>query len=166
VISPGPCTPDTAGCSLDVVRRLSHEIPILGVCLGHQAIVQSFGGNVVCANEPVHGRSTQIQHIQLGIFADIPTPFTVGRYHSLIAESETLPDCLKATATTADGIVMAVAHRELPVVGVQFHPESILTQHGYAILGNFLDLAGCKRNNPIAVNAGQGHVSDQLGKAN
>ena len=143
VISPGPCTPDEAGCSLNVIEHLAYEIPILGVCLGHQAIVQSFGGSVVCANEPVHGRSTQIRHDEAGIFEGLPTPMTVGRYHSLIAEPDSLPACLNVTATTTDGIVMAVTHQELPVFGLQFHPESILTQHGYSMLGNFLKIAKC-----------------------
>ena len=155
VISPGPCTPDQAGISLEVVKRFAGTIPILGVCLGHQAIVQVFGGNVVCANEPIHGRSTQIEHDQSDIFTGIPTPLTVGRYHSLIAEPGSLPDCLQVTAKTNEGILMAVSHREWPVVGVQFHPESILTEHGYKILTNFLEIAGCKRDLPNGTKAGK-----------
>ena len=152
VISPGPCSPDQAGCSLNVVQQLAYEIPILGVCLGHQAIVQSFGGNIVCAGEPVHGRSTRIRHNETGVFEGLPTPLTVGRYHSLVAAPDSLPDCLRVTATTDDGIVLAVSHRELPVVGLQFHPESILTEHGYAMLDNFLKIAGCERRTVVPKN--------------
>jgi anthranilate synthase component 2 len=142
VISPGPCTPNEAGNSLDVVGALGHEIPILGVCLGHQAIIQSYGGKVVSASSPIHGRSTRITHDGEGIFQDVPSSFAVGRYHSLVGERATLPDCLQVTASTENGLVMAVRHREHPVVGVQFHPESILTEHGYLLLSNFAKLAG------------------------
>lgn len=142
VISPGPCTPDQAGCSLKVVSQLSGRIPILGVCLGHQAIVQAFGGKVITAPAPIHGRSTQIQHGQASIFSDIPSPMAVGRYHSLIADPQTLPEDLVTTASTLDGIIMAVSHREHTTIGVQFHPESILTEHGYRLIRNFAELAG------------------------
>lgn len=142
VISPGPCTPNEAGCSLDVVEEFGAQIPILGVCLGHQAIIQSFGGEIIRAPAPIHGRSTMISHRGTGVFHELPTPFTVGRYHSLIGARNSLPDCLEVTAETADGLVMAVVHREYPVVGLQFHPESILTEHGHRILRNFSQLAG------------------------
>ena len=142
VISPGPCTPDEAGCSLEVVKELGSQFPILGVCLGHQAIIQSFGGEIVRAPTPIHGRSTLISHHKAGVFCDLPTPFTVGRYHSLIASRDSLPDCLNITAETTDGIIMAVEHCEYPIVGLQFHPESILTEHGHQLLRNFAQLSG------------------------
>ncbi|MDB4777989.1 aminodeoxychorismate/anthranilate synthase component II [bacterium] len=142
VISPGPCTPNEAGCSLEVVRKLGHLIPTLGVCLGHQVIIQVFGGDVVPAPAPIHGRSTSISHVQKAVFENVPSPFTVGRYHSLIGDSASIPSCLSVTAETSEGIVMAVSHREHPIVGLQFHPESILTEHGYLLLRNFAQLAG------------------------
>lgn len=142
VISPGPCTSDEAGCSLEVVRELGPKVPILGVCLGHQAIIQSFGGEIVRAPSPIHGRSTLISHDRSGVFDGLPTPFTVGRYHSLVGTKDSLPDSLEITAETHDGIIMAVAHRELPIIGLQFHPESILTEHGHHLLSNFASLAG------------------------
>jgi anthranilate synthase/aminodeoxychorismate synthase-like glutamine amidotransferase len=142
VLSPGPCTPTEAGCSLEVVRELTGEIPILGVCLGHQTIAAALGGKVVQAKEPVHGRASQVQHQGKGVFAGLPNPLTVGRYHSLVVEEKSLPPELAVTARTADGTVMALAHRQHPVVGVQFHPESILTRGGYELLANFLRLAG------------------------
>ncbi|MBL8829681.1 MAG: aminodeoxychorismate/anthranilate synthase component II [Planctomycetaceae bacterium] len=149
VISPGPCTPNEAGCSLEVVAQLAGEIPILGVCLGHQAIGQAFGARVVRAAQPMHGRTSNIEHADTGIFRDVPSPLTVSRYHSLILERATLPDCMQITATTADGTIMAIQHRDLPVYGVQFHPESILTECGHAMLANFLQLAGLERRAPI-----------------
>jgi anthranilate synthase component 2 len=149
VISPGPCTPDEAGCSLEVVRQLAGEFPILGVCLGHQAIGQAFGARVIRAPSPMHGRTSKIEHDGTGIFRGVPSPLTVCRYHSLILERATLPDCLQVTATTHDGTIMAVEHRELPVYGVQFHPESILTEHGHGVLANFLNLAGLESRVPI-----------------
>lgn len=142
VISPGPCTPDEAGCSLDIVRELGPRIPILGVCLGHQAIIQSLGGEIGKAPTPIHGRSTSISHNRSGVFENLPNPFTVGRYHSLVGIKNSLPACLEVSAETSDGIIMAVAHRKLPIVGLQFHPESILTEHGHQLLGNFAMLAG------------------------
>lgn len=143
VLSPGPCTPREAGCSLEVVRQFYRTIPFLGVCLGHQAIAQALGGTVLRGESPFHGRASSIVHNQNGLFAGIPSPLTVGRYHSLVVEPDSLPDELQATAwTTDEATLMALSHRTLPVVGVQFHPESILTQHGYAILKNFLRLAG------------------------
>ena len=148
VISPGPCTPNESGCCLDVVAQLGDRIPILGVCLGHQAIIQSFGGIIENADQPIHGRSTQVDHNADGIFRNVPTPFTVGRYHSLIANSNSLPECLTVSAQTSDGIIMAVAHRQRPIFGVQFHPESILTEHGYLLLRNFVELAGISSGLP------------------
>ncbi|HEX4128767.1 MAG TPA: aminodeoxychorismate/anthranilate synthase component II [Pirellulales bacterium] len=141
VLSPGPCTPNEAGCSLDVVRRLHREIPMLGVCLGHQTVAQALGGRVVRAAEPMHGRASPVFHDRRGIFTDLPNPLAAGRYHSLVVDPATLPEALRVTARTADGVVMAIEHREAPVVGVQFHPESILTDHGYELLVNFLRLA-------------------------
>ena len=142
VLSPGPCTPAEAGCSVPLVRQLSGRIPILGVCLGHQAIGAALGGRIVRAAAPMHGRTSAIEHTGRGLFAGLPNPLTVGRYHSLVVEPESLPSELEATAHTADGTIMALAHRRWPVCGVQFHPESILTEGGYAILANFLRLAG------------------------
>ena len=136
IVSPGPCTPDDAGISLEAVRRFPQaRIPTLGVCLGHQALVQAWGGQVV-THHPVHGKTTVIQHDGRTIFAGLPNPLQVGRYHSLIAKAE-LPDVLECSAS-AEGIVMAVRHRELPAEGVQFHPESVLTDEGRALLANFL----------------------------
>jgi anthranilate synthase/aminodeoxychorismate synthase-like glutamine amidotransferase len=142
VLSPGPCTPKEAGVSLDVVKTFCGQIPILGVCLGHQAICEALGGNIIRATEPMHGRMSQIMHTGQGVFAEIPQAFEAGRYHSLIVDEQTLPDDLIATAHTADGTIMAVEHRDHAVVGLQFHPESILTDVGFGLLGNFLQLAG------------------------
>ncbi len=142
VLSPGPCTPNEAGCSLDIVRQLAGRVPILGVCLGHQAIGAALGGRVVRASEPMHGRASCVFHEGKSIFAGLPSPFSACRYHSLVVERATLPDCLEATAWTDDGTLMALAHRELPIVGVQFHPESILTDRGYSLLAAFLRLSG------------------------
>lgn len=138
VISPGPCDPDKAGVSLDLVRAAAGICPILGVCLGHQTIAQAFGGKIVRAPAIMHGKTSPILHDDSGLFADIPSPFTATRYHSLIAEAETLPDCLEVTAKTEDGVIMGLRHRTLPVHGVQFHPESIETQYGHRLLQNFL----------------------------
>lgn len=142
LISPGPKDPDHAGCSMEVIRRFCGSIPILGVCLGHQAIGQALGGRIVRAKEPMHGKASWIRHTSHRLLAGLPEQFQVGRYHSLVIDSQTLPDCLTPTAWTLDGTIMVVEHREHPVFGVQFHPESILTEHGYAILGNFLTQAG------------------------
>ena len=144
VISPGPCDPQQAGVSLQVVSKLIGEIPILGVCLGHQAIVEALGGRIIRSGGPMHGRSSSIKHLDSKLFADIPNPFTVGRYHSLIADKLELPDCLKVTATDTGGTIMAVEHNSEVVVGVQFHPESILTQSGHQLLANFLRMSGIK----------------------
>jgi anthranilate synthase component 2 len=149
VLSPGPCTPIEAGCSLEIVRELREEIPILGVCLGHQTIAAALGGQVVRAAEPMHGRTSAVFHGGNGVFADVPSPLLACRYHSLVVEELTLPQCLQVTARTADGVVMALAHRRAPVVGVQFHPESILTEHGYPLLANFLRIAGISVASPI-----------------
>ena len=141
VLSPGPCTPTEAGICLDLIAAAAGKIPLLGVCLGHQAIGQAFGGQVVRAPEPMHGKVVEITHDGTDIFAGIPSPFKATRYHSLIVDRETLPDTLVPTAWTADGLVMAMHHRTLPIHGVQFHPESIASEHGHTILRNFLDLA-------------------------
>ncbi len=149
VLSPGPCTPIEAGCSLEIVRELHQEIPILGVCLGHQTIAAALGGQVMRAAEPMHGRTSAVFHDESGVFAGVPSPLLACRYHSLVVEDSTLPECLQVTARTADGVVMALAHRRAPVVGVQFHPESILTEHGYPLLANFLRIAGISVPSPI-----------------
>ncbi|MEY2342303.1 aminodeoxychorismate/anthranilate synthase component II [Acidithiobacillus sp. IBUN Pt1247-S3] len=137
-ISPGPCTPNEAGVSLDVIREFAGKIPILGVCLGHQAIGQAFGGEVVRAQQVMHGKTSPIHHRGQGVFAGLPDPFTATRYHSLIVAHDTLPDCLEVTAWTAEGEIMGLRHRSLAVEGVQFHPESILSAHGKEILHHFL----------------------------
>lgn len=140
VISPGPCDPPKAGISLDVLDKLSGKLPILGVCLGHQAVGHAFGGRVIRAPRLMHGKTSLIYHDGKTIFKDIPSPFTAIRYHSLIVERETLPECLEISAWTEEGEIMGVRHREYPVEGVQFHPESILTEHGYKLLDNFLQM--------------------------
>jgi len=140
LISPGPGTPDDAGVSLEVIERFAGRLPILGVCLGHQAIGQHFGGRVIRAPEPVHGKPVTVNHDGRTIFADIPDGFAAGRYHSLVVERDSMPACLEVSATSPDGLVMAMRHRELPIEGVQFHPESILTEHGKTMLRNFLEL--------------------------
>jgi anthranilate synthase/aminodeoxychorismate synthase-like glutamine amidotransferase len=142
VLSPGPCTPREAGASLDIVRTLYTEIPMLGVCLGHQVIAAALGGEVVRAQTPVHGRTSAVVHDGAGLFAGVPSPLTVGRYHSLVVEPASLPDELRSTALTDRGVIMAFEHVRRPVFGVQFHPESILTEHGYDLLANFLGIAG------------------------
>lgn len=144
VLSPGPCAPQQAGCSLELVREFCGELPILGVCLGHQAIAEALGGRVIRAPEPVHGRASAVYHDGQGVFQGLPNPLQGCRYHSLIVEPHSLPDCLEVCATTRDGIVMAIRHRQFPVVGLQFHPESILTEMGYAVLANFLQVAGLR----------------------
>ena len=139
LVSPGPCTPDDAGVSLAAITQLAGEVPILGVCLGHQAIGQAFGGKVVRASRLMHGKTSPILHDGTSVFAGLPSPFEATRYHSLIVE-EPLPEALAVTAFTRDGEVMGLQHRDYPVVGVQFHPESILTEHGKRILQNFLNM--------------------------
>jgi anthranilate synthase/aminodeoxychorismate synthase-like glutamine amidotransferase len=140
LISPGPGRPDDAGLTLDLLDNFSDRLPILGVCLGHQAIGQIFGGRVVRAEKPVHGKPSSVRHDGKTIFAGLPAPFMAGRYHSLIVDRETLPACLEVSAETEDGVIMGIRHRELRVEGVQFHPESILTAPGKALLNNFLQL--------------------------
>jgi anthranilate synthase/aminodeoxychorismate synthase-like glutamine amidotransferase len=142
VLSPGPCTPSEAGVCVDVVRRLSGEIPLLGVCLGHQAIASAYGGTVERASEPVHGRISRIEHTGGRLFAGLPNPLRATRYHSLVVRDDSLPDELVATSHTQQGVLMSCEHRSLPVFGVQFHPESVLTEGGHRLLHNFLGLAG------------------------
>ncbi len=138
VISPGPCTPNEAGVSVETIRELGGKIPILGVCLGHQSIGQAYGGKIVRAKNLMHGKTSMIHHAGKGVFAGLPDPFEATRYHSLVIERESVPDVLEITAWTDDGEIMGVRHKTLPVEGVQFHPESILTQHGHELLANFL----------------------------
>ncbi len=140
VISPGPCTPNEAGISVELVEAFGAEIPIRGVCLGHQAIVQAYGGHVVRAKTLMHGKTSMIHHDGTAVFEGLPDPFLATRYHSLAVERETLPDCFAVNAWVDDGEIMGVRHLEHPVYGVQFHPESILTQHGHRLLKNFLAL--------------------------
>ena len=139
LISPGPGTPDDAGVTLETIKHFAGRVPILGVCLGHQAIGQAFGGRVVRAPVPVHGKPVEIEHDGRTIFRGLPQRFKAGRYHSLIVERDSLPDCLEASAHTPDGLIMALRHRSLPLEGVQFHPESILTPEGKRLLENFLE---------------------------
>jgi anthranilate synthase component 2 len=141
VISPGPCTPDQAGISLDVVRTCAPRTPVLGVCLGHQAVGQAYGGRVVRAPQVMHGKVSSIQHIGAGVLRGLPQPFEATRYHSLVVDRDSLPTSLEVTAWTDDGLVMGLRHRELAVEGVQFHPESICTPCGHQLLGNFLETA-------------------------
>jgi anthranilate synthase/aminodeoxychorismate synthase-like glutamine amidotransferase len=143
VLSPGPCTPNEAGISLDLVKAAAGKIPILGVCLGEQAIGQAFGGQVVRAPKPMHGKLSAISHDGSGILEGVPNPFSATRYHSLVVARDTLPDVLIPTAFTDDGLIMALHHRDFPIHGVQFHPESIASEHGHRILANFLALARC-----------------------
>lgn len=142
LLSPGPCDPDQAGVCLPLIAAAAEtRTPLIGVCLGHQAIGQAFGGEVVRAGEIVHGKLGSIRHTGKGLFAGLPSPFNATRYHSLIVDRPSLPDCLEVTAELADGTIMGLAHRALPIHGVQFHPESIASEHGHALLRNFLDLA-------------------------
>lgn len=140
VISPGPCDPDNAGICLELIRKAAPIIPLCGVCLGHQAIGQVFGGKVVRAPAPVHGKVAAIHHEGKGLFAGLPSPFRATRYHSLLVERNTLPACLSVTAQTADGLIMGLQHTSLPVYGVQFHPESIASEHGHRLLKTFLEI--------------------------
>ncbi|MBK18942.1 MAG: aminodeoxychorismate/anthranilate synthase component II [Rhodospirillaceae bacterium] len=146
VISPGPCDPDQAGICLDLIRQTDGKIPILGVCLGHQSIAQAFGAKIVRAATPVHGKPSSIHHDGTGLFTGLPDRFEAIRYHSLTVDPQSIPESLTVCATTQDDVVMAVAHKKWPVYGVQFHPESIDTQHGHAILENFLNLTRQWRN--------------------
>jgi anthranilate synthase component 2 len=145
LLSPGPCTPDEAGICLDILARAPRDLPILGVCLGHQAMGQAEGGKVIRAKTLMHGKTDRIHHNGGGIFKDIPSPFTATRYHSLAIERDSLPATLEVTAWTDDGEIMGVQHRDRPMYGVQFHPESIATEYGHEMLANFLDLAGVDR---------------------
>ncbi|MEQ9519967.1 MAG: aminodeoxychorismate/anthranilate synthase component II [Parvibaculum sp.] len=146
IISPGPCDPDKAGICLELVAAAADaKVPLFGVCLGHQSIGQAFGGQIVRAPEMMHGKMSNIHHDGTGVFKGIPDPFEATRYHSLTILPASLPDCLRKTAWTEDGVIMGVSHKELPIHGVQFHPESIASQHGRDLLANFLDLAGIKR---------------------
>ena len=142
VISPGPCSPAEAGISVAAIQHFAGKLPILGVCLGHQSIGAAFGGNIIRAQELMHGKTSVIQTTQRGVFAGLPEAFTVNRYHSLAIERSTCPDCLEVTAWTEDGEIMGVRHKTLDIEGVQFHPESILTAHGHAMLKNFLERVG------------------------
>jgi anthranilate synthase/aminodeoxychorismate synthase-like glutamine amidotransferase len=139
VLSPGPCTPNEAGITLAVIERFAGRVPILGVCLGHQAIGQAYGGKVVRARQVMHGKTSRIHHGAKGIFGKIPDPFVATRYHSLVVERETLPACLEITAQAEDGEIMGLRHRQLAVEGVQFHPEALLTEHGHRMLQNFIE---------------------------
>ncbi|MCG6976584.1 MAG: aminodeoxychorismate/anthranilate synthase component II [Acidiferrobacterales bacterium] len=138
VISPGPCTPNEAGISIEAIKAFAGKLPILGVCLGHQSIGQAFGGKIVHAQELMHGKTSMIYHSDVGVFKGLSNPFQATRYHSLVVERETLPDCLEVTAWTDDDEIMGLRHKEFAIEGVQFHPESILTEHGHALLKNFL----------------------------
>jgi anthranilate synthase component 2 len=142
ILSPGPCTPNEAGICLDLIKTAAGKIPVLGVCLGHQAIGQAFGGKVIRGPVPMHGKLSQISHRGKGIFEDIPPRFTATRYHSLIVERASVPSCFEITAETNDGLIMGLAHHELTIHGVQFHPESIASEHGHKLLANFLRIAG------------------------
>ena len=145
LLSPGPCTPNEAGVCLALIDTAPLDMPIFGVCLGHQAMGQAFGGDVIRAKALMHGKTSPILHEGNSVFRGLPSPFTATRYHSLAVKRETLPDVLEVTAWTADGEIMGLAHRTRPIHGVQFHPESIATEHGHDLLANFLDLAGVKR---------------------
>lgn len=138
VISPGPCTPNEAGISVPLIHEFAGKIPLLGVCLGHQSIGQAFGGKIIKAKTLMHGKTSLIHHKDAGVFKGLTNPYTATRYHSLVIERETLPDCLEVTAWTADNEIMGVKHKTLPIEGVQFHPESILTEHGHDLLDNFI----------------------------
>jgi anthranilate synthase component 2 len=140
VISPGPCSPAEAGISVAAIQHFAGKLPILGVCLGHQSIGAAFGGKIVRAQQIMHGKTSEITHIDSDVFKGLPSPYTVLRYHSLASERASIPECLAITAQTADGEIMGVRHKTLPVYGVQFHPESILSEHGHALLRNFLEL--------------------------
>ncbi len=141
VISPGPCDPDRAGICLETIERLQRSIPIFGVCLGHQCIGQVFGGKIERAPKPMHGKMSTITHSGTGIFTGVPSPFQATRYHSLTIAPNSMPNCLEITARSEDGVIQGVSHRELPIHGVQFHPESIASEHGRVILRNFIDLS-------------------------
>ncbi|MHC4880050.1 MAG: anthranilate synthase component II [Planctomycetota bacterium] len=161
ILSPGPCTPTEAGICVELVRELTNEIPLLGVCLGHQAIAAGLGASIIRAPEPIHGRTSLITHNGNRLFDGLPNPCRVTRYHSLIVEEASLPDCLKVTARANDGLVMAFEHDETPVFGVQFHPEAVLTHGGHQLLRNFLSAAGL----PLAAEVDTSRLGDALGSA-
>lgn len=142
ILSPGPCDPDKAGICLELIKAAPDDMPIFGVCLGHQSIGQAFGGDIVRADKIMHGKLSALQHNGAGVFDGLPDPLSVTRYHSLVIDPPSLPGCLEVAAQTDDGIIMAVRHKERPIYGVQFHPESIATAHGHKLLGNFLKTAG------------------------
>ena len=150
VISPGPCDPDRAGICLEVMEKAAGRLPVLGVCLGHQCIGQAFGAKVVRAPKPMHGKISEITHNATGVLAAIPSPFKATRYHSLTLEPGSLPDCLEITAKSDDGVIQGIAHRDLPFHGVQFHPESIASEHGHQLIQNFLDIARNKPGGKVA----------------
>ncbi|MCJ8330890.1 MAG: aminodeoxychorismate/anthranilate synthase component II [Lentisphaeria bacterium] len=140
IISPGPCSPDQAGISVEAIQHFSGKIPVLGVCLGHQSIIRAFGGTIIHAKTIMHGKTSPVTHQNTGMFKDLPSPFEVGRYHSLVGEQDSMPDCLHITAESDDGEIMGVQHKEHCTHGIQFHPESVLTPDGMAVMKNFLDL--------------------------
>jgi anthranilate synthase component 2 len=150
VLSPGPCDPDRAGICLDVIEKSQGHLPILGVCLGHQCIGQAFGGRVVLAPKPMHGKISDITHSGQGVLAGLPSPFKATRYHSLTVERESLPDCLEVSCQSDDGVIQGFAHKEFPIHGVQFHPESIASEHGHQLIRNFLDIARGKAGDKAA----------------
>ena len=141
MLSPGPCTPNEAGISLKVIGHFTGKVPLMGVCLGHQSIGQAFGGKIVHAKSIMHGKTSMMTHTDVGVFTGLPSPYQITRYHSLVIEKASLPDCLEVTAWTDDGEIMGVRHKQFLIEGVQFHPESILTEHGHALLENFLKLS-------------------------
>ena len=149
ILSPGPCTPNEAGICLDLVKACAGDVPLLGVCLGHQTIGQVFGGKVVRAPQLMHGKTSPILHDGLGVFEGLPSPFTATRYHSLLVEAASLPDCLEVTARSEDGLIMGLQHKKHALYGVQFHPESIASDYGHHILGRFLSLAGISFNKKL-----------------
>ena len=155
ILSPGPCDPDKAGICLELIKAAPKDMPIFGVCLGHQCIGQAFGGEIVRAEKIMHGKLSRIQHTGDGLFDSLPDPLTVTRYHSLTIAPDSVPDCLEVTAKTDDGIIMAVQHKSRPVYGVQFHPESIASENGHALLGNFLRYAGL----PVPENIAPQHMT-------
>ncbi|MCF6198491.1 MAG: aminodeoxychorismate/anthranilate synthase component II [Hyphomicrobiaceae bacterium] len=152
VLSPGPCTPNEAGITVELIKKAPVDLPIMGVCLGHQSIAQAFGGKVIRAPQLMHGKMSKITHGGKGIFKDLPSPFVATRYHSLIVDENSLPDGLQVTARTKDGLIMGMEHIERPIYGVQFHPESIASEHGHQLLSNFLKLAGIKSKKPPKLN--------------
>ena len=159
VLSPGPCTPHEAGSSLEIVRQLHTELPILGICLGHQAIAAGLGARIVRAKQPMHGRTSPVEHSQTPLFHDVSSPMEVCRYHSLVVDPDSLPSDLRVTATGEDGAIMAIEHLRYPVFGLQFHPEAVLTEHGYRILANFLQLCGQPTTADVTALAAAEHLT-------